>query len=165
MLPPWSWVDSGWRGSPTSKPAAAAAKPAAAKPAAAKAAAAEPEEETPEPEPDPETCHGIVIGRDALERGVLEGEFDDSEYMFYLEPAGVMNGDLVCARAYPAESIRGGILMTKAARAAKKVFFNDGVNPASYELSFPKEFGYVKSLQHYRPESREHAKYPFSKKY
>ena len=134
-------------------------------PEADKTAAVEEVPEVPAPEPDPETCHGIVIGQDALERAVLDGEFDDSDYIFYLEPAGVMNADLVCARAYPAESIRGGILMTKAARDLKKVYFNDSVNPDSYELSFPKEYGYVKSVQHYRPETYEHAKYPFSKKY
>jgi len=143
---------------------AAAAKPAAAKPAA-KAAAPEEMPEAPAPEPDPETCYGIVIGQEALERAVLEGEFADSDYIFYLEPAGVMNAELVCARAYPAESIRGGILMTKAARDVKKVYLDDSVNPDSYELAFPKEFGYVKSLQHYMPETREHARYPFSKKY
>ena len=143
---------------------AAAAKPAAAKPVA-KAAAPEEVPEAPAPEPDPETCYGIVIGPEALERAVLEGEFADSDYIFYLEPAGVMNAELVCARAYPAESIRGGILMTKAARDVKKVYLDDCVNPDSYELAFPKEFGYVKSLQHYMPETREHARYPFSKKY
>ncbi len=157
---------------PAEAPAAAAAtapappapaEPAAAKPAAA--AAAEEEPPSPPPEPDPDTCYGIVIGQDALERGVLEGEFDDTDYLFYLEPAGVLNADLVCAHAYPAECVRGGILMTKAARDVKKVFFDDSINPDSYELSFPKEFGYVKSLQHYDPETYEHAKYPFSKKY
>jgi len=142
-----------------------AADSAADKPVAAKAAAPEEAPEAPAPEPDPATCFGIVIGQDALERAVLDGEFDGTDYMFYLEPAGVMNADLVCARAYPAESIRGGILMTKAARDVKKVYFNDSVNPDSYELSFPKEYGYVKSVQHYRPETREHARYPWSKKY
>ena len=142
-----------------------AAAPAEAKPAAAKAAAPEEVPAPPAPEPDPETCYGIVIGQDAFERAVLEGEFTDTDYIFYLEPAGVMNADLVCTRAYPAESIRGGILMTKAARDVKKVYFDDSVNPDSYELSFPKEFGYVKSVQHYMPETYEHAKYPFSKKY
>jgi len=141
------------------------AEPAVARPAAAQAAAAEEVTEVPAPEPDPATCYGIVIGQGALERAVLDGEFDDGEYIFYLEPAGVMNADLVCSRAYPAESIRGGILMTKAARDVKKVYLDDSVNPDSYELAFPKEYGYVKSVQHYRPETREHAKYPFSKKY
>ncbi len=130
--------------------------------AAAKDADAEP---PPPPPPDPATCQGIVIGQLAFETSVLAGEFDDSDFLFYLEPAGVLNANLVCTRAYPAETIRGGILMTKAARDAKKVFFDDGVNPDDYELSFPKEFGYVKSLQHYVPESREHAKFPWSKKY
>jgi len=136
------------------------------KPAAAPLVEEAPEvPEAPAPEPDPETCHGIVIGQEALERAVLDGEFEGSDYVFYLEPAGVMNADLVCSRGYPAESVRGGILMTKAARDLKRVYFDDSVNPDSYELSFPKEYGYVKSLQHYRPETREHAKYPFSKKY
>lgn len=138
-------------------------KPAAkAKPAAAED---EEDEEEPEPEPTPETCRGLVIALDTFEEAVLDGEFDGTDYMFYLEPAGVMNADLVCARAYPAESVRGGILMTRAAWKAKTIFFDDGINPERYELSFPKEFGYVKSVQHYKPESREHAKYPFSKKY
>lgn len=149
----------------TPEPANPGDEPAAAKPVAAQAAAAEEVPETPAPEPDPATCYGIVIGQEALEQAVFDGEFDDTDYMFYLEPAGVLNADLVCARAYPAESIRGGILMTKAARDVKKVYFDDSVNPDSYELSFPKEYGYVKSLQHYRPETREHAQYPWSKKY
>ena len=119
----------------------------------------------PPPPPDPSTCKGIVIGQLAFEQSVLAGEFDNSAFLFYLEPAGVLNANLWCTRAYPAESIPGGILMTKAAREAKKVFFDDGVNPDEYELGFPKEFGYVKSIQHYLPESREHAKFPWSKKY
>ena len=119
----------------------------------------------PPPPPDPTTCKGIVIGQEAFEESVLAGEFDDSEFLFYLEPAGVLNANLRCTRAYPAETIRGGILMTKAARDARKVFLDDGINPDEYELAFPKEFGYVKSLQHYVPESREHAKFPWSKKY
>ncbi|NKB88920.1 MAG: hypothetical protein GKS06_11940 [Acidobacteria bacterium] len=138
--------------------------PAKPKPAAAKPKPEEPEPE-PEPEPDPETCYGVVIGMDAFEKAALDGEFASDEYMFYLEPEGVMNADLICSRSYPAETVRGGILMTRAARQCKKVYFSDNINPESYELSFPKEFGYVKSLQHYLPESREHAKYPFSKKY
>ncbi len=154
---------------PAEKAAAAPAEgeAAEAKPAAKPAAQAKPEEEEqpPPPAPTPATCHGIVIGMDAFEKAVLDGEFDDTDFLFYLEPAGVMGGDLICARNYPAESVRGGILMTRAAREAKTVFFDDGINPERYELSFPKEFGYVKSVQHYQPESREHAKYPFSKKY
>ncbi len=161
-----------------------AAEPVAAEPvAAAKAEAADVAEDstsakpakksapdaedppTPPPPPDPATCKGIVIGQLAFEDSVLAGEFDDSEFLFYLEPAGVLNANLRCMHAYPAETVRGGILMTKAARDAKKVFLDDGVNPDEYELEFPKEFGYVKSLQHYVPESREHAKFPWSKKY
>ncbi len=138
---------------------------AAHEPAEKVAPKADAEEPPPPPPPDPATCKGIVIGQAAFEKSVLDGEFDDSDFLFYLEPAGVLNANLVCTRAYPAETVRGGILMTKAARDAKKVFFDDGVNPDDYELAFPKEFGYVKSLQHYIPESREHAKFPWSKKY
>jgi len=136
------------------------------KPATKASAEDKPEDPPPPPPPpDPATCKGIVIGQAAFEECVLAGEFDDSGFLFYLEPAGVLNANLLCTRAYPAETVRGGILMTKAARDAKKVFFDDGLNPDEYELAFPKEFGYVKSLQHYIPESREHAKYPWSKKY
>ena len=134
----------------------------AKKPASDDKAEAEP---PPPPPPDPATCKGIVIGQLAFEESVLAGEFNDSEFLFYLEPAGVLNANLRCTHAYPAETVRGGILMTKAARDAKKVFLDDGVNPDEYELGFPKEFGYVKSIQHYLPESREHAKFPWSKKY
>lgn len=142
-------------------------------PTAAPAKAA-PEAEAPDPEddaeptppaPDPATCRGIAISQAALEESVLAGEWEGTDFLFYLEPAGVLNANLVCTRSYPAESVRAGILMTKAAREAKTVFFDDQLNPESYELSFPKEYGYVKSLQHYQPESREHAKYPWSKKY
>lgn len=143
-----------------------ATKPAKkASPEAAKKAAPEETPEEAPPPPDPDTCKGIVIGQLAFEESVLAGEFDDSDFLFYLEPAGVLNASLLCTRAYPAETVRGGILMTKAARDARKVFLDDGVNPDEYELAFPKEFGYVKSLQHYVPESREHAKFPWSKKY
>ena len=71
----------------------------------------------------------------------------------------------MCAHRYPAENVRAGILMTRTARDTKTVYFDDGINPDTYELSFPKEFGYVKSIQHYQPQTREHAKYPWSKKY
>jgi hypothetical protein len=127
-------------------------------------AAPEPEQE-PAPVADPETCKAIAIGMEAFEEAVLGGEFDGSPYLFYLEPAGVLNANLLCSRMYPGERRRAGILMTKAARDAKTVFFDDGINPERYDLHFPKEFGYVKSIQHYQPGSREHAKYPWSKKY
>lgn len=132
---------------------------------AATAAAKPDAEDAPEPVPDPETCRGIAISMEVFERAALDGEFDGTEYLFYLEPAGVLNANLICARSYPAETLRAGILMTRAARETKTVFFDDGINPDRYELHFPKEFGYVKSLQHYIPASREHAKYPWSKKY
>ncbi len=144
-------------------PSAEEAKPATAKPAPA--TADEDEESEPEPVPDPDTCKGIALSMEVFEQAVLDGEFDGTDYLFYLEPAGVLNANLLCIRRYPAENIRAGILMTKAARDTRTVFFDDGINPERYELHFPKEFGYVKSLQHYRPASREHAKYPWSKKY
>lgn len=154
--------------SPTDTAPTESAPEPGAKPApgdkAAPAKAAEPEAAQPPP-PDPATCRGIVIGQEAFEQAVLAGEFDDSEFLYYLEPAGVLNADLVCTRDYPAENTRGGILMTHAARVAKVVYFDDGLNPDTYELGFPKEFGYVKSIQHYEPATREHAKYPWSKKY
>ena len=140
-------------------------KAAVAKPATKADAAAETVAEAEPLPPDPAQCRGIAISQDALENAALEGEFDGTDYMFYLEPAGVAQAGLICTRRYPAENRRAGILMTKAARDAKVVHFDDGLNPARYELSFPKEFGYVKSIQHYLPESREHAKYPWSKKY
>lgn len=148
---------------------AAKEQPASASPGEP-APAAKPEEsaaevQPPAPEPDPATCKGIAISQDAFEEAVLRGEFDDTDYLFYLEPAGVLQANLVCAHRYPAENVRAGILMTRTARDTKTVYFDDGINPDTYELSFPKEFGYVKSIQHYQPQSREHAKYPWSKKY
>lgn len=145
----------------------AAEKPegAAAASTDSKAAAEAEDEEEQEPVADPETCKGLALALDVFEDAVLDGEFSDSEYMFYLEPSGVLNAHLLCARSYPAERKRAGIVMTRAAWQAKTVFFDDGINPERYDLHFPKEFGYVKSIHHYRPESREHAKYPWSKKY
>lgn len=133
--------------------------------AQADADATETEEEAPEPVADPDTCKGLALALDVFEEAVLNGEFDDSPYMFYLEPSGVLNAHLLCARSYPAERKRAGIVMTRDAWKTKTVFFDDGINPERYDLHFPKEFGYVKSIQHYQPESREHAKYPWSKKY
>lgn len=144
---------------PEVAPAAEPGKSAesAAKPAVAPEAAPIPA--------DPETCQGIAISQQAFEEAAMRGEFDGTDYLFYLEPAGVLEASLVCARRYPHENLRAGILMTKTARDAKTVFLDDGINPSKYELSFPKEFGYVKSIQHYLPESREHANYPWSKRY
>lgn len=125
----------------------------------------EEEEEDEEPEPDPETCRGVAICLDHFETAVLDGEFDGSDFIFYLEPAGVTQGPLRCERCPEGEEQKAGIFMTRAAWQVKTVFLSDGKNPERYELSFPKEFGYVKSLAHYLPESRKSAKYPWSKKY
>ena len=55
--------------------------------------------------------------------------------------------------------------MTRAAWKAQTAFLDDGINPGKYELSFPKEVGYVKPVSHYRPRSRETALYPWSKRH
>lgn len=152
----------------TAAPEPPEAPPAGAAAAAPAAATDADQEGQQAPIADPDTCRGVAICQEALEEAVLAGELDGSPYLFYLEPPGVLRARLVCARAHPPEPEgrhRAGILMTKAARDAKTVFFDDGINPERYDLSFPKEFGYVKSIQHYRPDSREHAKYPWSKKY
>ncbi len=88
-----------------------------------------------------------------------------TDFEYYLEPAGVLHGPLVCTRAAEDRPQRAGLLMTRAGWKAKTLFLDDGVNPETYELSFPKEFGYVKPLAHYKPSAREHAKFPWSKKY
>jgi len=137
---------------------------------AAKAAPAAPappaEEEAPaELVPDAESCKALAIGLDALWDGALSGKWDGSEFEYYLEPAGVLNGPLVCTRAPEDDPQRAGLLMTRAAWKTKTLFLADGVNPETYELSFPKEFGYVKPLSHYKPETRENAKFPWSKRY
>lgn len=123
------------------------------------------EEEPAEPEFDPETCKAIAIGLDAFLDGMDNGEWDDTEFQYYLEPAGILSGPLVCTRAPDDDPQQGGLLMTRAGWKVKKVALDDDVNPDTYELSFPKEFGYVKPLSHYRPATYEHAKYPWSKKY
>ncbi len=147
-------------------PATRQASPAAAAEAATTdtpAAQQQPDEGTPEP--DPEACRGLALSQEVFEEAVLAGEFDGTEYVFYLEPGGVLNARLVCARSHPGETRPAGIVMTRAARDARVVFFDDGINPERYELHYPKEIGYLKSIQHYRPESREHALYPWSKRY
>ncbi|MCH7825552.1 MAG: hypothetical protein IH849_12180 [Acidobacteria bacterium] len=143
----------------------APAKPAAeASEAAAKPAAEEPE---PKPEPvfDPDSCKAIAIGMPAFWDAVFDGEFEGTDFQYYLEPAGVLKGPLVCTRAPENEPESAGLLMTRAGWQAKKVCLDDGVNPDTYELSFPKEFGYIKTLSHYQPQTRKSAKYPWSKKY
>ena len=124
----------------------------------------EAQEPTGPPAPDPATCTGIAICQEHLEQGILDGQLDDSPYLFFLEPAGVLQARLLCPLCHP-ETVSAGIFMTREARAARTVYLCDDLNPDVYELAFPKEFGYVKSRQHYVPESREHAKYPWSKKY
>jgi hypothetical protein len=128
-------------------------------------AAEEAPETEPEPAPDPDTCKAIAIGLDAFWEGVHGGEWNDTDLEYYLEPAGVLSGPLVCSRSPEGDPQPAGLLMTRAGWRAKTLFLDDGVNPETYELSFPKEFGYVKPLSHYKPETRENAKYPWSKRY
>lgn len=146
----------------SSPPVTESTKPEAA---AAKKTAEDEPEEAARPEPDPETCKAVALCLPHFEASVLEGEWDDTEFRFYLEPAGVMQARLVCERCAPDASERAGLFMTRTGWQAHIVFLSDGLNPETYELSFPKEFGYVKTLSHYQPESREHAKYPWTKKY
>lgn len=129
--------------------------------------ATEPVAEEPKLEPvfDPNSCKAIAIGLTAFWNAVLSGEFEGTDFQYYLEPAGVLNGPLVCTRAPENEPESAGLLMTRAGWQAKKICLDDGVNPGTYELSFPKEFGYIKTLSHYQPETRKSAKYPWSKKY
>ena len=141
--------------------------PAAEKAAEAPETNAKSDAEEPEPEPafDPNSCQAIAIGLTAFWEAVLNGEFDETDFQYYLEPAAVLDGPLVCTRAPENEPENAGLLMTRAGWQAKKVCLDDEVNPGIYELSFPKEFGYIKTLSHYQPETRKSAKYPWSKKY
>lgn len=125
----------------------------------------EEEEEEQEPQPDPETCQALALCLDHFDEALFEGEFDGTSFLFYLEPAGVTQRRLLCERCHEGEEQRAGLLMTRTAWQTKTLFLSDDRNPDRYELTFPKEFGYIKSLQHYRPESRKSAKYPWSKKY
>lgn len=117
------------------------------------------------PQPDPATCGGLALCQSHLMDSILEHEWDDTDFLYYLEPAGVLNAKLLCVRCHPDEERRAGIWLTKASRDTRTVFFDDGINPDRYELHVPKEIGYLKSRQHYEPEAREHAKYPWTKKY
>lgn len=125
--------------------------------------AGEEDGEDQEPTPDPETCKGIAVSMDVFWEGVESGEWLDEGYLFYIEPEGILNGPLYCSRSE--ERVGAGLLMTRDAWRTKTVFLDDDVNPEVYELSFPKEYGYIKSIQHYMESSREHAKYPWTKKY
>ena len=115
--------------------------------------------------PDPDTCKGIAIGLDAFWEGVHSGEWDGTDLAYYLEPAGILSSPLRCPRCAEDDPQLAGLLMTRAAWRAHTVYLDDGINPDTYELSFPKEFGYVKPLAHYKPETRKSEKYPWSKKY
>ena len=117
------------------------------------------------PPPDPNACIGIVICQHHLEQGILDGQWTNKPYMYYLEPAGVLQARLICSLCHSEEETEAGIFMTRDAWKAHVVHFDDGINQESYELSFPKEFGYVKPRSHYDPATREHAKYPWTKKY
>ncbi len=150
---------------PAAAPEAAAEKETTEAPAEPAKPAAEEPEAKPEPVFDPDSCKAIAIGLPAFWDAVLDGEFEGTDFQYYLEPAGVLKGPLVCTRAPENEPEIAGLLMTRDGWQAKKVCLDDGVNPDTYELSFPKEFGYIKTLSHYQPETRKSAKYPWSKKY
>jgi len=147
---------------PTNTEADNASRPAGEPPAAKPKPTAD---GPPQVEFDPEACKAIAIGLDAFLQSMAEDEWEGTDYAYYLEPAGILHGPLRCSRAPEGEVRRAGLLMTRNGWLAKKVVLDDGINPETYELSFPKEFGYVKPLSHYREETREHAKFPWSKKY
>ena len=150
---------------PAAAPEAAAEKDTTEAPEAPAKPAAEEPEPKPEPVFDPDSCKAIAIGLPAFLDAVLDDEFEGTDFQYYLEPAGVLKGPLVCTRAPEDEPEIAGLFMTRAGWQAKKVCLDDGVNPETYELSFPKEFGYIKTLSHYQPQTRKSAKYPWSKKY
>ena len=101
-------------------PTKAEEKPAAPTKAEEKPAAPTKAEEEPgdpsdlRPAPDPETCKGIAIGLDAFWEGVHSGEWDDSTLEYYLEPAGILNGPLRCARCSDDDPQLAGLLMSRA---------------------------------------------------
>lgn len=147
------------------KEAAPAEDAAPAEEAPAEKAAPEEEAEAGPPPADPATCKAIAIGMDAFLESVIDGEWDGTDFQYYLEPAGVLQATLKDPRADEDDTEPAGLLMTRAGWQARKVFLDDGINPDTYELSFPKEFGYIKTVSHYKPETREHAQFPWSKKY
>jgi hypothetical protein len=122
-------------------------------------------EEPALPKPDPATCKAIAISQDLFQQAAMAGEYDGTDFEYYLEPAGVLQARLVCSRSEDAAPRPAGLLMTRSAWRSRTAFLDDGINPEKYELSFPKEFGYVKPISHYRPQSRERALYPWSKRY
>lgn len=117
------------------------------------------------PEADPETCQALALCLPHFQEGVDRGEWDDTDFRYYLEPMGVLQTRLVCQRCDDDQRARAGLFMTRSGLQARAVFLDDGLNPQRYDLSFPKEVGYVKALAHYQDLTRAHAKYPFSKKY
>ena len=125
----------------------------------------------PEPEFEEETPSAAEIEAPAAEEATeasatnAKSDAKETDFQYYLEPGAVLDGPLVCTRAPENAPENAGLLMTRAGWQAKKVCLDDGVNPEIYELSFPKEFGYIKTLSHYQPETRRSAKYPWSKKY
>lgn len=121
---------------------------------------AEPEEGA---EPDPSACRGEAVSMAAFIDGVESGEWLDKGYLFYIEPEGILHGPLLCCRSDG--EVPAGLVMTRQAWRRGVVFLDDGRNPDRYELSRPKEVGYVKSIHHYMESSREHARYPWTKKY
>lgn len=124
------------------------------------------EPETPAlPTPDPATCKAIAIGQDLFQQAAVAGEWDGTEFEYYLEPAGVLQARLRCSRSGGDDSEPAGLLMTRAAWQSRTAFLDDELNPDQYELSFPKEVGYVKPVSHYLPQSRERALFPWSKRY
>ncbi len=122
--------------------------------------------ETPAlPAPDPATCKAIAISQDLFQQAAIAGEWEGTEFEYYLEPAGVLQARLRCSRSGGDDPQPAGLLMTRAAWKSRTAFLDDELNPERYELSFPKEVGYVKPVSHYLPQSRELALYPWSKRH
>lgn len=115
------------------------------------------------PEPDPSACRGEAVSMETFIEGVDSGEWLEKGYLFYIEPEGILHGPLVCSRSDG--DVPAGLVMTRDAWRQRIVHLDDDRNPDSYELSEPKEIGYIKSIHHYMESSREHAKYPWTKKY
>lgn len=117
------------------------------------------------PAPDPDTCKAIAIRQDLFQQAAVAGEWEGTAFEYYLEPAGVLQAQLWCSRSDSDDPQSAGLLMTRAAWKSRTAFLDDDLNPERYELSFPKEVGYVKPVSHYLPQSRERALYPWSKRY